>query len=252
MTTYSQKILLSTLCLVVLCTGTPARAEPSRLDPGDPRIEGARLEPFRITTDWGTQDVTLGKVQGRDVINILNQVNLPSGELLVDHIVLDRASLALIFRFAPYFAIGQDYLVATLQGGAFAGVLHPLAGGETRVYQQQLDSAVFAEPTLGLLLAVAPLTADFAAELPRLAVSASSQDFSSGTLTVEVVGRERIKAGDRKHYETWVVEAKWGGADYSEKLWVAERPPYLIQKIAYPPGGGSRTSGFNSVETKER
>lgn len=223
----------------------PLGAEPTPdLKPGDGRIEGSTIEPFCAVGDRVHQEVTLGKVEGTPVINALYQVTLPSGELLVDHIVVDRAGLGLIFRFAPYFAVGQDYLVATLRGNELGGSLNPLTGGEPRPIAKTLDSAVFEESILGLLLATLPLEESFAATIPRLAISGSTQSFLAGTIALEVTGRERIKGRDNKHYETWVVEARWGGVDYRERLWIAGEPPYMIQKVSTFPNGNTRTSTF--------
>lgn len=218
--------------------------------PGSGGIDGSDLVEYRITSRWGTQRLIKGEVDGRKTWNIINEV-LAGDNPLVDHMVLDRDSLELMGRFSPFFAIGQHYLAAVIQDQALSGSLNPIDGGEPIIVNTELDSSVFEEASLGLVLAALPLEVDYRATLPRLAISRSTQSFSTGTIDIHVTGREEIKAGDGKSYLCWVVEAKWDGVDYQEIQWIADVPPYSIQKKATFPNGKTRESGFTSVTTSD-
>jgi len=223
-----------------------AGAEAPEIAPGSPNLDGSRLEPFRATTDWGSLTVAPSELNGHKVLNVINLIQSQS-TVMTDHTVLDRASLALIYRFSPYFAVGEHYLVAMLEGPTLSAALHPLAGGEPVLRAGNLGSPVFEEATLGLILAALPLDEAFEATLPKLGIHREGAEFFAARIHAKVVGRETVKGGDGHSYPTWVVEAEWEGVDHSQKMWIADRPPYEIKRITSS-GGRKRTSGFKRVE----
>ncbi len=223
----------------------PTDAAPL-IEPGASDIRTKRLDAYQTTTRWGSQRLIPGKLDGRKTWHLINSVDAGDSPM-IDHIVLDRRTLELVNRHSPYFAIGQHFLAAAIRDRRLTGSLTAIDGGDPIVINTELDTAVFEESTLGLVLAALPLRNGYAARLPRLAVSASTKAFSAGSIAIAVTGREAIEGGDGQTYRCWVVEARWSGVDYSETHWIADEPPYSIRKKARFPDGRERESGFVSV-----
>lgn len=218
--------------------------------PTSESIDTAGLVSYRAVTKWGVQRLMPGDFNGRETWNIVNSIYAADNPL-IDHIVLDRHTLELIGRYAPYFAIGKHYLSATITGQELSGSLNPLDGGDPLIINTHLDESVFEESTLGVILASLPLQIGYRASLPRLAISASTRLFAAEKISIHVIDQEEVAAGDGKMYLAWVVAAEWTGADYQEVHWVANIPPYSIIKKATFPNGRKSESGFVSVTTDE-
>lgn len=222
----------------------------SQVSPDSEYMDTSVLREYQTMTPWGEQRLVKGEIDGRETWNIVNSI-YSAPNPLIDHIVLDRSTLEFLGRFAPYFAIGKHYLAATIRDGELSGSLNPLDGGDPIIMNTQLDSKVFEEASLGLVLASLPLEVGYRATVPRLAISASAQSFLQGTIDIHVTNREEITGGDQKSYFCWVVEATWSGVDYHEVHWISDAPPYSIQKKATFPNGRKSESGFVSVNSSE-
>ncbi len=223
-----------------------APAAPGFVEPGVTEMQTKRLEAYTATTPWGTQRLVAGNIDGRETWHLINTVTGGDSPML-DHIVMDRRTLALMNRHSPYFAVGRHFLAAAIRDRTLTGSLNPIDGGDPLVFTTELSRQVFEESVLGLVLATLPLREGYTATVPRLAISGSTKEFSTGSIALEVTGREDVEGGDGKSYRCWVVNAQWSGVDYSETHWIADQPPYSIRKQARFPNGRKRESGFVSV-----
>lgn len=215
------------------------------LVPGYPGIKPSVIKPFSAVTDFGSMEVIRSDLAGRKIINVILTVKGQQG-VMVDHIGLDANSMAMLFRFAPYFAVGQDYLAAVYDGSAIHGSLNPIMGGTPQILDDPIDGPFFDGAIFGFALATLPLEEGLKARLPRLAISASSREFSRSWSHIEVVDRRSVKGGDGKSYDCWIVEVEYPGTEFSETLAVANEPPYLIEKET-DNGKNRRKTGFKSV-----
>ncbi len=221
---------------------------PQQILPGSPMMSADRLVEYSTTTAWGGQRLVAGKLNGRKTLNLINTVDAGDSPM-IDHIVLDAGTLALMNRYSPYFAVGQHYLAVAVRDDRLTGSLNSIPGGDSVAIDTVLASEVFEESTLALVLAALPLSEGYSGRLPRLAASASNSSFSAGFVDFTVTGREQVEGGDGEAYRCWVVEARWSGVDYSEIHWIADVPPYSIRKKATFPDGRQRESGFVTVST---
>jgi len=245
----SKKQLFASLTLLLCSTliSLTWADTAQKLIPGSEQLNSKKLKAFKTTTKWGSAYITPGEIEGRQTLNIINTVT-STPNLLVDHIVLDRKSMSLIYRFAPYFAVGQDYLAATINGRQLSGSLNPLNGGPAQIIDTQLDTPVFEASVLGLSLASLELHKDQRLSLPILSISASNKQFSTAWVDAIVIDREQIMAANKQAYNCWVVELKWRDVDYQETLWIAQKPPYQIKKTNQFPDGRSSTNNFQTVQ----
>ncbi len=240
------------MLLVMTCTASLAadlNAQPPSLVPGSSNVDTSSIKEYRTTTKWGEQRMIKGEVDGRKTWNIVNAI-YSTDNPMIDHIILDQVTLEYMGRFAPFFAIGKHYLSSTITDQKLSGSLNPIDGGDPIIINIPLDSKVFQEASLGIVLASLPLELDYRATLPRLAISASSKAFSAGSLAIHVTGREEIQGGDGNTYSCWIVEAQWAGVDYHEIHWIADVPPYSIQKKATFPSGRKSESNFLTVTSE--
>ncbi|MEM9056275.1 MAG: hypothetical protein AAGD86_02285 [Pseudomonadota bacterium] len=241
--------LVSSIGVSSLASESVELEQPLEILPGSPTVRADRLAEYSTTTAWGGQRLVAGKLNGRKTLNLINTVD--AGESpMIDHIVLDASTLALMNRYSPYFAVGPHYLAVAVRDRRLTGSLNSIPGGESVAIDTALASDVFEESTLALVLAALPLAEGYSGRLPRLAVSASNSSFSTGSVDFTVTGREQVEGGDGQAYRCWVVEAQWSGVDYSEIHWIAEVPPYSIRKKATFPDGRQRESGFVTVSTE--
>ncbi len=241
-------LIFLTFCLAASLSSTAhAEATTRQLLPGDKLLNTSPLKAFTSHTSWGRRDVSFGKVEGQALLHVVQTVNTPAGPM-VDHMVVDAKTLAVNFRFSPYFALGKDYLAMHVGGRQLSGSLIPLDGRPPRLLDEELEAPVFQEDLFDLMLASLPLEKGWGAAIPILTASLSKQTFSTSWVDLKVTGRETIKGGDGRKYDTWVVEAAYRGIDYRERHWIADVPPYGIQRSRHMPDGSERTSGFERVE----
>lgn len=247
---HRQPVRLVLGALLLLASQNYAMAQDGKqgptILPGSSDINAKKLDAFTSRSDWGSMRLSRGKLGDQKTLNIVNTVT-GAPNLMVDHMILDAKTMALMHRYSPFFAVGQDYLAATIVDNALSGSLNPIGGGKPQVIDTTLSNPVFEESALGLVLATLPLETGMKFSVPRLAISGSTREFSAGVIDLEVTGRETITAGDDNEYECWVVNAIWQGVDYTETHWIADRAPYSIQKHAVFPNGRKRTSTFVEV-----
>ncbi len=245
------KWILGLLAVCLFTTGSAAAdqtfEDAKKIVPGDKILSGKHIKEFEMQTQWGTMRVVRGKLDNRKTWNVFN---IGGGETpWFDQIVLERDSLAVMHRFSPYYAIGKDFITATIRDAELSGSLSPLDGGDPLIINTTLDTAVIEEATLWMVLVSLPLEEGFRATVPGFGVSRSTRKFATRQIGIEVTGRETIKGGDSERYDCWVVDVSWPGIDFKETHWIADKPPYTIQKKTVS-GGRERMSGFKSVTVK--
>lgn len=200
-----------------------------KLKPGDPQMKPFEFKPFTVEWDWGTLQLRKTTAFGKPVYSLTNTLITPQGVLL-DHIGLDIKTMAMVYKHSPYLALGPDYLVAHLDGNKLIGSLTSMQTGEPTPLKAELESPVFEETLWGLTLNTFPLREGFQAQVPRFAIL-RSRSFTAAWVTIKVTGRERIKGGDGKEYDCWVVEAVYDGIPIRETHWISDQAPYGIRQV---------------------
>ena len=117
-----------------------------------PEIHGDRLQSFEAqyeSSQGSTFSLTLRESKGLDGQKLWSALieNESSYGFMADHTGLSGSTLALVYRQSPYFAMGQDFLLAWYDGSNLDAVLHPIGGGSPIYRQVELSSPVY-EPML--------------------------------------------------------------------------------------------------------
>lgn len=243
---------------VALLFSCPAGAQPATpvlLQVGDPQINAAILKPYKArwketivnalhqVIERGTWDDELRqeKMDGRDVLIRSIAVTQPDGtNRETVRIVVDRHTFAPIR--SDWSGTGRSY-VYDFAGRSVHGVRVNKPGGPPATIDVTLDRSVFDYygGMMELFLATLPKRPGAVFAFPA-AMATTGADANQSALhwpIVEVRGEETIRGSDGVTVKAWRMETNTPYGFY--KVWVTDRPPYVVRTVLLLPPGGRIT-----------
>lgn len=177
------------------------------------------------------------QMEGADKVNILNIIHMSNG-VIVDSRGMDRSTLELEYMMTPYFAWGQEYVVAQYQGRQYDWVRVPIGGGEpARLVGASEQGPVVDDlgfsPVFASLL---PLPHGARFSIPH-AQPTREGTIRSALVSYEVVGQERLELESGLSCECWVLE-QTSNAGGVTRFWVSRDAPFVFRR--HRDIGGSR------------
>lgn len=169
------------------------------------------------------------EMAGVPKISVLNLIDMP-GSVIVDSKVIDRRTLRMEHMSSPFFAWGQEFLVARADATGFEFVRIPLAGGApihakgTAEYGGYVDDLGFS-PTLA---AVMPRPVGFRFRLPAMQPKTDGT-MASVLIEYHVTGRETLSLASGVRCECWVID-QTDSAGGLHRFWVSREAPFLIKR----------------------
>jgi hypothetical protein len=188
----------------------------------------------KTVPDWGTAtyEIELVEVDGKPAVRRTQVLTAPD-RTITEVATADRKTLAPI-RSEDFDSKGFLHRVDFLAGRAKVEKSTEPPSGETKKSETALDMPVFdfyIGPT-ELLFASLPLAEGFAAKVPTLEQEADR----TGWHEFKVVGKEAVDDGTGQKVEAWIVETPV--ANFTQRLWIAKQPPYLLRLKNTGPRGG--------------
>jgi hypothetical protein len=242
------------VCMALaLCSPGSAPAAPTRLEGGDPSINGAFLKPyenrwkFSIQTP-GTSPVEAGvwtdrmvevSIQGRAAFRRTQVAEYRKGTRVTFVTTFEKGSMApLGFDYSRSDTGETRHIEFNGRTATFRRVAG--TGDEpAQDYVARLENGVldFYDGTYGILLDALPLRDGFDVEIPAFDSDRACVDW----IHVRVTGREKVAAGEGRTADTWVVQVetkKYGRSSW----WLTREAPYVIRaEMTVSPGEGGAT-----------
>lgn len=151
------------------------------------------------------------------------------GKLFVDHMGFSQKTMALRYKNSPYFAFAPEFLYVWVSPSSVDALRQPIGGGEPVRTLEQVDSDLFEESQIGLLMATLNLEEGQVFEVPVMAAFASSKSLKEGSVICQIKGSESLVIGETK-YACTVVDC-FSPTIGKETYFVARQAPYLIKKV---------------------
>ena len=231
------------------------RGGPVRV--GDGTVLGSRLQPydnaFVVTKTYKdgridhpgiwTDQLRLREVAGRRMYVRTQGLAYEDGRMLSSINVFDPATL-MPLSDRQHNADGSIETWA-IEGMRVEGRIRSAPNS-----REEIRRSVLREPAFdfnccmrSLLIAALPLRLGYSAELPAIVMG----DGDPGSVPVQVVGRERIRAGARGPVDTWIVETPVpGGGEL--RFWISEKPPFVIRFTVSAAGKRNYDQSFDMLE----
>ena len=233
---------------VVLFAFTPALTaqEVKTILPGDKEINAPLLRPFQAkyvrknpwymfwdrVNGYTTVELKVAEHRGIPCYVLTYKMETDDGGTIFDEMRLSKTTLEAIGRQMNNLYDGYDYDIA-INENELNGTLTPLKGTSqkkaTLTISGNFPHSAFEPSLVDYIIATMPLHENFTAKLPFIELAKKS---TIQWVQFTVMGKERVKAGDQKTYDTWVVQTKYltGNRQGEErKFWLSSTAPYKIK-----------------------
>ncbi|NKB88490.1 MAG: hypothetical protein GKS06_09740 [Acidobacteria bacterium] len=201
--------------------------------PGHERLSLPDFEAYEVeyTSASGRflNQVRPFQLDGVAKISILNLIDMPSG-VIVDHAVVDRATLRQEYGATPYFAWGMENILLRATANELEIVRVPMGGGAPVVIEQEFDHGGYFEP-LGFSPTYAAL---LPADEGTVFQIARRQPVAGGSIRTDfadfvVLGMETLETPAGLRCDCTILEERVeGGATH--RYWVARQAPFLFKR----------------------
>lgn len=234
----------------------PRDAAAAQAGPGRIGLEGMEVDvpdfvPYEA--EYGSafgrffHQVRPFELDGDPKISVLNVIDMP-GAVIVDSRALDRETLRLEYLMSPYFAWGQEFVVARFGSSGTDWTRVPLGEAPPVTSSGTSEHGGYFED-IGLSPALAALMPLPDGARFRLPVAQPKRDGTVGTLVAdyEVIGRETLALAGGLGCTCWVVEQRRG--EEVDRYWVAREPPFVFRRHRDVGGRREHVSDLLSFRT---
>lgn len=185
---------------------------------------------------------------GRSKVGVINTITMPNG-VIVDSRSFDRANLQIDYMTSPYFAWGEEYVVAFFQGTQYRWTRIPIGGGEPVVLRGTSEHGPFVDD-LGFSPAFAGLLPLPVGTTFTMPVPSPQADGTVGgsLLEFEVVGSESLSLPGGHSCACTILE-QTGPGESVTRFWVSREAPFVFRRhrdIGGPRDFVSDLLGFRS------
>lgn len=231
----------SALLLSGFGTGASAATEPKgsaeppvlSITPGSERLKTPEFEPYEA--EYGSafgrffNQVRKFSGEGGDKISVLNIIEMPKG-VIVDHRIIDAATLRIENFTSPYFAWGKEQVIVRATSNEYSLVRAPIDGGEPIYKTGALDNNGYFDglgfsPTMAALL---PLDVGAKFQMPKDQPTKDGGILSQFS-QYEVVGKEHLDLDSGVSCDCWIIQQK-AGRGVIHKYWISREAPFLIRR----------------------
>ncbi|MEM7417408.1 MAG: hypothetical protein AAF389_18090 [Gemmatimonadota bacterium] len=219
--------------LLLLVLGAPLRAQVTPTPLARMNIDVPDFEPYQAeyTSAFGRflHEAWPYALDGRPKVGVVNTIVTPEG-VIVDSRSFDRGTLHIDYMTSPYFAWGQEYVVALFQGSQHQWTRVPLGGGEPVVLRATSEDGPLVDD-LGFSPAFASLLplevgTSFSMPVPRPLADGT---VGSALMTFEVVGTEHLSLASGYACDCTVLEQKGPGESVT-RFWVSREAPFVFRR----------------------
>ena len=242
--------------LTALSLAAPARsaesAGPSRVEAGDPKVDGSFLKPYEnrwsfsmqkkgaepVAAGTWTDRLEITSVGGRPALKRTQVATYKNGTRLTFVNVFDPKTMESLSADYSRSDTGETRHLE-FRGKEVSFLRSPGTGdGPAQNYRASLEHRVldYYDGLYGVLLDTLPLREGYEAVLAAFDTDRASVDWVS----VKVTGRETVEAGPGKQADTWVVRVDTKRYGHSI-WWLTRQAPYVIKATLVLPedeGGG--------------